>query len=84
MTEMKRKPSETFARNCWISTEVDEAAIPYVAGFIGANRMVWASDYPHMDAHRDPVKELKKKIAPLSPQDQEWILGKAAAELYRL
>jgi predicted TIM-barrel fold metal-dependent hydrolase len=84
MTEMKRKPSETFRRNCWISTEVDEAATPYVAGLIGANRMVWASDYPHLDAHRDPVKELKEKIAPLSPKDQEWILGKAAIELYRL
>jgi hypothetical protein len=22
------------------------------------------SDYPHLDAHRDPVKELKEKIAP--------------------
>jgi len=55
-----------------------------VAGLIGANRMVWASDYPHIDAHRDPVKELREKIAPLSPQQQEWILGKAAVELYRL
>jgi predicted TIM-barrel fold metal-dependent hydrolase len=46
--------------------------------------MLWASDYPHLDAHKDPVKELKEKIAPLSPRDQEWILGKSAAELYRL
>jgi predicted TIM-barrel fold metal-dependent hydrolase len=81
---MRRKPSATLRRNCWISTEVDEAAIPYVAGLIGANRMVWASDYPHLDAHRDPVRELKEKIAPLSPPDQEWILGRAAIELYRL
>ena len=84
MTEMKRKPSATFRQNCWISAEVDEAAIAHVAGLIGANRIVWASDYPHIDAHKDPVKELREKIAPLSPQDQEWILGKAAVELYRL
>jgi uncharacterized protein len=84
MTEMKRKPSATFRRNCWISSDVDECEIPHVSGLIGANRMLWASDYPHMDAHKDPVKELKEKIAPLSPRDQEWILGKAAAELYRL
>jgi len=84
MTEMKRKPSETFRRNCWISSDVDESEISHVASVIGANRMLWASDYPHMDAHEDPVKELKEKIAGLSPQDQEWILGKAAAELNRL
>ena len=37
--------------------------------------MVWASDYPHIDAHRDPVKELREKIAPLPQQDQEWMIA---------
>jgi predicted TIM-barrel fold metal-dependent hydrolase len=84
MTEMRRKPSETFRRSCWISSDVDEREIPHVAGVIGARRMLWASDYPHMDAHKDPVRELKKRIAQLTPEDQGWILGESAAELYRL
>ena len=37
-----------------------------------------------IDAHKDPVGELKRHIAALSPTEQEWILGKAVAELYRL
>ena len=58
--------------------------IVLVAGVLGANRMMWATDYPHIDAHKDPVGELKRHIATLAPAEQEWILGKAAAELYRL
>jgi predicted TIM-barrel fold metal-dependent hydrolase len=45
---------------------------------------MWATDYPHIDAHKDPLKELNQHIARLSPQQQEWILGKSAAQLYRL
>ncbi len=45
---------------------------------------MWATDYPHIDAHRDPVREPHKHIAGLSAQDQEWILGRRAAELFNL
>ena len=84
-TGLTQTPGKLFRERCWISVDVDESSIPLVAGVLGANRMMWATDYPHIDAHKDPVGELRgKHIAPLSPADQEWILGKAAAELYRL
>ena len=57
---------------------------PEVARRVGAEHMLWVTDYPHIDAHKDPLVELREHIAPLSPEEQEWILGKAAAELYRL
>jgi uncharacterized protein len=83
-TGMKHKPSELFRRQCWVSSDVDEEAIPLVARLIGPNRMLWATDYPHIDAHKDPIPELHEKIGSMPPEDQEWILGRAAAELYRL
>ena len=46
--------------------------------------MLWATDYPHIDAPANPLPEIREHIAMLSEQDQEWILGKSAAELYRL
>ena len=46
--------------------------------------MLCATDYPHVDAHPDPVNTLKAHIAMLPPDQQEWILGKGAAQLYRL
>ncbi len=83
-TGMKHKPSELLLRNCWISAEPDEACIPEMARVVGAKRLLWATDYPHIDAYKNPVKELREHIANMSPADQEWILGKSAIELYRL
>ena len=83
-TGMKHKPSELLLRNCWISAEPDEACIPEMAGVVGAKRLLWATDYPHIDAYKNPVKELRHHIAQMAPADQEWILGKSAVELYRL
>ena len=51
---------------------------------IGANRLMWATDYPHIDAHRESIRELREHIAELPVEEQEWILGKTAAQLYRL
>lgn len=83
-TDLQRKPSELWRRNCWVSAEADEACIPEIARTIGAQRILWATDYPHIDAYKNPVKELREHIAALSPEDQDWILGKSAIELYRL
>ena len=35
-------------------------------------------------AYKNPVKELREHIAQMSVEDQDWILGKSAVELYRL
>jgi predicted TIM-barrel fold metal-dependent hydrolase len=83
-TGMKHRPSELLLRNCSISAEPDEACIPEIARQVGAKRLLWATDYPHIDAYNNPVKELREHIAPLPAEDQEWILGKSAVELYRL
>ena len=84
-TQIHQKPSDLFRRHCWISTETDETTIPEVVRKLGgASRMLWATDYPHVDAHPDPVVTLKEHIAMLPQDQQEWILGKGAAELYRL
>jgi len=83
-SRLSKKPSELFRERCWISTEVDESTIPNVAGKIGARRILWATDYPHIDAPANPLPKIREHIAMLSEQDQEWILGKSAAELYRL
>ena len=41
-------PSEVFKRQCYISFDPDEEALAYTANskYVGADRIVWASDYP--------------------------------------
>jgi predicted TIM-barrel fold metal-dependent hydrolase len=83
--QMRLTPSEYFARQCWISFEVDEPTLPALVPFVGEDRIVWGSDYPHHDAtFPGAVKELRETIAALSAQVQAKILGDNAAALYRL
>src|SRR5205823_4696669 len=42
--------SEYFDRQCVISTDPDDDLPAFVAGRVGADHLVWASDFPHPDA----------------------------------
>ena len=64
------KPSEYFARQCFISAEPDERALPAVVSLLGDDNLLFASDYPHPDgifpgvvaalADRDDLSETTK------------------------
>ena len=83
--DLRLRPSEYFARQCWVSFEVDEPTLPVLAPFVGVDRIVWGSDYPHHDAtFPGAVKALRDVIRPMAPADQAKVLGGNAAELYRL
>jgi predicted TIM-barrel fold metal-dependent hydrolase len=80
-------PSEYFKRQCWISFDPDESTLAFTANspLCGAERIIWASDYPHPDAKFPGVTdELAEAIAPLSEQQQQRIAGQNAVELYGL
>jgi uncharacterized protein len=78
-------PSEYFARQCWVSFEIDEATLPALLPFVGEDRVVWGSDYPHADStFPGAVKELRGTIAPLPAGARRRVLGENAAALYRL
>ena len=43
-------PSEYFARQCVISTDPDDDLVASTAAVVGADHVMWASDFPHPDA----------------------------------
>ena len=84
---LDRPPSEFFRRQCWISFDADESTLAFTARspYCGADRIIWASDYPHPDAKIPGVtKELTASIAELPLEDQVRIAGGNALELYGL
>jgi uncharacterized protein len=83
-TDMKHKPSEYFRRQCWISADPDETTLPAMMEHCGADRFLWASDFPHFDASPEPVKEVKETIASMPADIQQRILGDNAADAYQL
>lgn len=84
---LTEKPSEIFRRQCWISFDADESTLVFTARspLVGADRIVWASDFPHPDAkYPGTTKLLSDAIAELDHSQQARIAGENAAELYGL
>lgn len=80
-------PSEYFRRQCWISFDADEELLAATARSprCGAERIVWASDYPHPDAKfPGVVAELDEATSGLTEEERRRIFGENAAELYSL
>jgi predicted TIM-barrel fold metal-dependent hydrolase len=78
-------PSEYFRRQCWISFDPDEAMLAFTATspLCGADRIIWASDYPHPDAKFPGVtEELAEAIEPLSFDQKRQVTSESARALY--
>jgi uncharacterized protein len=81
------RPSEYFRRQCWISFDADEELIAATAASprCGADRIIWASDYPHPDAKfPGVVEELDEATRSLTEGQRRRIFGENAAEVYAL
>jgi predicted TIM-barrel fold metal-dependent hydrolase len=83
-TPLKRRPSEYFFRQCLISAEPDESMTAQVVQRLGADYFVWASDYPHLDASFEVLRNLREHIGGLGAEAQRKILGENAVRFYGL
>ena len=77
-------PSEYFKRQCVISAEPDESLTGRIVEHLGADYVVWASDYPHLDASFNVVATLRDRIAGLPADAQRKVLGTNALRFYGL
>jgi predicted TIM-barrel fold metal-dependent hydrolase len=82
---LKMLPSEYFRRQCWISFDPDELMLAFTANspLCGADRIIWASDYPHPDAKFPGVtEELAEALEGLPYEQQRAITSESAMALY--
>lgn len=78
-------PSEVFKRQCWVSFDPDECALAFSAEVLGADRIMWASDYPHPDAKIEGVvEELREATEKLDAESRRLVNGVNAAVFYDL
>lgn len=81
---IRRKPSEYFHSNCWISCDPDEKMIPEVVKLCGDERILYASDYYHWDcAFPETVKFIVERND-LSEATKKRILGENAKKFFAL
>jgi predicted TIM-barrel fold metal-dependent hydrolase len=84
---LELKPSEYFARQCVISTDPEDALAGMVVPRIGADHMMWASDFPHPDAiFPGAVQAFLDETAgePLAEDDLATVLWDTPLRFYRL
>jgi uncharacterized protein len=82
---LRLAPSDYFKRQCMISTEPDDDVVDAVVQHVGDDYVVWASDYPHPDAHfPGAVTKTLESMSTLSPAARTKILATNAARLYGL
>jgi predicted TIM-barrel fold metal-dependent hydrolase len=60
---LSQRPSEYFARQCVISSDPEDALVAFTIGRVGADHVVWASDFPHPDAaYPDALDEFLEHV----------------------
>jgi predicted TIM-barrel fold metal-dependent hydrolase len=80
--EIDELPSDVFRRQCFIAFEPVELPLALLADYVGTERIVWASDYPHFDGFFRGPDTIRKMG--LSKQNEANVLAGGAKRLYGL
>src|SRR5579859_726812 len=81
---LKHPPSYYFKRQCFISGDPDEKSAAHIMEYVGADKFMWASDYPHPDHTGSWVHDLVALVEPLSTATRARVLGRNTLEIYNL
>jgi predicted TIM-barrel fold metal-dependent hydrolase len=81
--ELRRKPSEYFRSNCFLSVEADEEPVGQYVAWFGDDNLVFSTDYPHADSKYPRSVECFRRL-PLSADAQRKILWDNWVRLYGL
>lgn len=78
---VRRPPSEYFRRQCWIALEPGEAMLDRVVRELGTDRVVFGTDYPHVDHGTGLVDEVMKLRGVLGEEALRAILWESPRRL---
>jgi predicted TIM-barrel fold metal-dependent hydrolase len=84
-TRLRASPTEYIRQgSIYFSCEADEPLLPQALAYVGADRIMYASDFPHWDhSYPKSVKELAER-PDLSEDQKRQVLGANARRFYRL
>lgn len=79
---LQGRPSDYFRERIWISCDPDERTIPALAERFGAERFMWASDFPHADHTPAYLDDLAELAGMFGEADRRKFLGDNARGLF--
>ncbi len=78
-------PSEYFTRQCTISSDPEDTLAAFTISQVGADHVMWASDFPHPDAEfPGAVDEFLEAIPDVDDTDRRAVLWETPLRFYRL
>lgn len=81
-TGLSTRPREIFRRQCFVSFEPVEKSLPLLADYIGADNILWATDYPHFDGFTGAPQMIRAMELP--PATLSKVLAGGAIRYYDL
>ena len=78
------KPSDYFRRNIWVVVEPQERTIGSVMDLLGEDRVLWGSDFPHIDSNLEAPHLIRASVDALSLDCQRKLLGANARSVFPL
>ena len=77
-------PGEYVRRNCYFVAEPQERTIGAMMNLVGLDKILWGSDYPHIDSSLDAPLQIRESVATLDQQQKQAVMGGNAVELFQL
>lgn len=81
---LQLRASEYVRRNCWFVAEPAERTVGATLDLVGEDRVLWGSDYPHLDSTLDAAIIIRSSLAGLDERSRHAVLGGSAAKLFGL
>lgn len=81
---LHEKPSARFRRHCYVSFDPEDALLPQAVEWAGADRVLFASDYPHWDGIWPNAARTVRERTDVSETVKQQILVENAARLFGL
>ena len=80
---LPQRPSDYFARNCWVGASFPSPVEAASRHDIGVDRFMWGSDYPHHESTYPYTREgLRRSFAGTDAAELQRVLGGNAAAVY--
>lgn len=79
---VKKEPSEYFRRQCWVTAEPNEAMLVDHMRVVGEDRVLFGTDFPHLDHEGDAVAEALAWRGALGDEQQARWLGANAQRFF--
>jgi uncharacterized protein len=83
--DLTMSATDYFRRNCWITTECDDPFVADVIRWLGDDRILYESDFPHPDSKYPETVDHFLRLRPdlISEDSKRKILWQNAVDFYR-